>query len=44
LHELREKWTYDDVAQAIAVMDMYAAIELARDTKDAAEIKDKTGR
>jgi hypothetical protein len=34
-----EKWTYDDVAQAIAVMDMYNAVDTARTALDNAELE-----
>jgi hypothetical protein len=41
LHELREKWTYDEVMRAIAVLDMYAAIDTAREACDKAEMDRK---
>jgi hypothetical protein len=37
LKELQEVWTYTDVMQACAVLDMYSAIETARDGYDKAE-------
>jgi hypothetical protein len=41
LRELQEDWTYDDVMRASAVLDMYAAIETARDAYDKAEMERK---
>ena len=37
LKELLELWTYSDVMQGCAVLDMYSAIETARDGYDKAE-------
>jgi hypothetical protein len=38
---LREEWSYDDVMKAVAVLDMHAAVDLARDTYDRAETEAK---
>lgn len=41
LKELREEWTYDDVMRAVAILDMYSAIDTARDAYDKAEMEAK---
>jgi hypothetical protein len=41
LKELQNDWTYIDVMQACAVLDMYSAIETARDGYDKAEAERK---
>jgi len=39
LRELQEEWTYDDVMRANAVLDMYSAVETARESFDKAELE-----
>jgi hypothetical protein len=41
LRELQEKWTYEDVMRATAVLDMYSAIDTAREAFDKAEMEAK---
>jgi ABC-type uncharacterized transport system substrate-binding protein len=41
LHELQEKWTYDEVMRASAILDMYAAADTAREAYDKAEMDRK---
>jgi len=41
LRELQEDWTYDDIVRASAVLDMYSAVETAREAFDKAELKRK---
>jgi hypothetical protein len=41
LHELQEDWTYDEIMRAIAVLDMYSAIDTAREAYDKAELERK---
>jgi hypothetical protein len=41
LHELQENWTYDDVMRATAVLDMYSAIDTAREAFDKADMEAK---
>jgi len=39
LREIQEEWTYDDVMRANAVLDMYSAVETAREAFDKAELE-----
>lgn len=39
IRELQEEWTYDDVIRANAVLDMYSAVETAREAYDKAELE-----
>jgi hypothetical protein len=41
LRELQEEWTYDEVMRASAVLDMYAAIDTAREACDKAEMENE---
>jgi hypothetical protein len=41
LRELQEEWTYDEVIRACAILDMYSAIDIARDAYDKAEAKNR---
>jgi hypothetical protein len=41
LHELQEEWTYDEVMRASAVLDMYSAVETAREAFDKADMERK---
>jgi uncharacterized cupredoxin-like copper-binding protein len=41
LRELQEEWTYDEIMRASAVLDMYSAVETAREGYDKAEMKRK---
>jgi hypothetical protein len=41
LHELQEEWTYDEIMRASAVLDMYNAVEIAREAYDKAEVERK---
>jgi hypothetical protein len=41
LHELQEEWTYDEIMRASAVLDMYSAIDIAREAYDKAEFERK---
>jgi hypothetical protein len=41
LRELQEEWTYDEVMRASAVLDMYSAVETAREAYDKAEMEQK---
>jgi hypothetical protein len=41
LRELQEQWTYDEVMRAIAVLDMYSAVDTAREAYDKAEMERK---
>jgi hypothetical protein len=43
LREIQECWTYEDVMKANAVLDMYAAVNTARDAYDKLELE-RTGR
>jgi hypothetical protein len=38
---LQEQWTYDEIMRATAVLDMYAAVETAREAYDKAEMERK---
>jgi len=39
LREIQETWTYEDVMKANAVLDMYSAVETAREAFDKAELE-----
>lgn len=39
LRELQEVWTYEDVMKASAVLDMYSAVETAREAFDKSEME-----
>ena len=41
LRELQEEWTYDDVMRATAILDMYAALDTAREAYDTSQIENK---
>jgi ABC-type uncharacterized transport system substrate-binding protein len=41
LHELQEEWTYDEIMRASAVLDMYSAVDTAREAYDKAEMERK---
>jgi hypothetical protein len=41
LRELQEEWTYDEIMRASAVLDMYSAVETAREAYDKAELERK---
>jgi hypothetical protein len=41
LHELQEEWTYDEIMRASSVLDMYAAVDTAREAYDKAKMEDK---
>jgi hypothetical protein len=41
LHELQEEWTYDEIMRASAVLDMYSAVDTAREAFDKAEMDAK---
>jgi hypothetical protein len=41
LRELQEEWTYDDVMRACAILDMYSAVDTAREAYDKAEMERK---
>jgi hypothetical protein len=41
LRELQEEWTYDEIMRASAVLDMYAAVDTAREAYDKAELEDE---
>jgi len=43
LHELRNKWTYDDVMKANAVLDMYDAMEITSNYVDERELERNRG-
>jgi hypothetical protein len=34
-----EKWTYDEIMRASAVLDMYSAVDTAREAYDKAEME-----
>jgi hypothetical protein len=38
---LQEEWTYDEITRASAVLDMYSAVDTAREAYDKAEMKNK---
>jgi hypothetical protein len=39
LNELRYEWTYEDLLKANAILDMYVAIDTARNYFDEQELK-----
>jgi hypothetical protein len=39
---LQEEWTYDDIMRAAAILDMYSAVDMARDAMDKTEMEGKT--
>jgi ABC-type uncharacterized transport system substrate-binding protein len=41
LRELQEEWTYDEIMRATAVLDMYSAVDTAREAYDKAELEHK---
>jgi hypothetical protein len=41
LRELQEEWTYDEIMRASAVLDMYSAVDIAREAYDKAEMERK---
>jgi hypothetical protein len=41
LRELQEQWTYDEVMRAVAVLDMYSAVDTAREAYDKAEMENE---
>jgi hypothetical protein len=41
LRELQEEWTYDEIMRASAVLDMYSAVDAAREAYDKAEMERK---
>jgi hypothetical protein len=41
LHELQEEWTYDEIMRASAVLDMYSAVDTAREAFDKADMERK---
>jgi hypothetical protein len=41
LRELQEEWTYDDIMRASAVLDMYSAVDVAREAYDKADMENK---
>jgi hypothetical protein len=42
LHELLNDWTYEDLLKANAVLDMYGAMDIARNYLDEQDLKSKT--
>jgi hypothetical protein len=38
---LQEEWTYDEILRASAVLDMYSAVETAREAYDKAKMERK---
>jgi hypothetical protein len=42
LNELRYEWTYEDLLKANAILDMYGAMDIARNYLDEQEVKAKT--
>jgi ABC-type uncharacterized transport system substrate-binding protein len=41
LRELQEEWTCDEIMRASAILDMYSAVDTAREAYDKAELKSK---
>jgi hypothetical protein len=41
LHELQDEWTYDEIMRACAVLDMYSAVDTAREAYDKADMERK---
>jgi ABC-type uncharacterized transport system substrate-binding protein len=39
LRELQEEWTYDEIMRAAAILDMYSAVDTAREAYDKAELE-----
>jgi hypothetical protein len=39
LREIQERWAYEDVMKANAVLDMYSAVETAREAFDKLELE-----
>ena len=44
MRDLREYWTYEDLLHGNAVLDMHESIDIARDTLEARELKEKNGK